>query len=514
MKEETLQYLKEEIAKFDEMTKLFVDREITMKEYKGFSGGYGSYAQRGGDRFMVRLRMNQGIITKEKLHFIVETLNRYQIDKLHLTTCQTCQLHNVEAEAVAQIMHNALDHDIVMRGGGGDYPRNVMCSPLSGVDPEEYFDVLPYAQAAGEFLLDQIHTFQLPRKLKVAFSNNEENSTHATFRDLGFLANEDHTFDVMIAGGLGNQPKLGVCVAQHIDPNDILYYIQAMVETFMAHGNYENRAKARTRYMQETLGEEGLKHAFHEKLKEVRKLDLKLSIKEQPLTTKQGTGTLEHPYVLPQKQPGLYTIHVHPKGGDVTLSVLRDMDAHIRHMEDVQLRISPQQDLYIVNLTAQEAEELLPLLTCFATTRFERSVSCVGASICQVGLRDSQGLLLQLLEQLRPYQFLDGVLPLLHISGCTSSCSGHQSADLGLQGTVKLVNKQPQSAFIISLCGDAHRTTSCFGEVVGTILEKNIAPLFVAMGKQIQGAQSTFHEYAKQYPQELKALIKAYCDKE
>ena len=32
-------------------------------------------------------------------------------------------------------------------------PRNVMCSPLSGVEKDEYFDVVPWAEAAGEYLL-------------------------------------------------------------------------------------------------------------------------------------------------------------------------------------------------------------------------------------------------------------------------------------------------------------------------------------------------------------------------
>lgn len=46
-------------------------------------------------------------------------------------------------------MNKALDVDIICYGGGGDYPRNVMCSPLSGVEADEYFDVMPYAEKDG-----------------------------------------------------------------------------------------------------------------------------------------------------------------------------------------------------------------------------------------------------------------------------------------------------------------------------------------------------------------------------
>ena len=47
-----------------------------------------------------------------------------------------------------------------------------------------------------------------------------------------------------------------------VQPGEVLYYVKAMVDTFCRHGNYENRAKARTRFMQDTLGPEGLKEAF------------------------------------------------------------------------------------------------------------------------------------------------------------------------------------------------------------------------------------------------------------
>ena len=35
-----------------------------------------------------------------------------------------------------------------------------------------------------------------------------------------------------------------------------------MVDTFITYGNYENRAQARTRFMQETLGTEGYIEAY------------------------------------------------------------------------------------------------------------------------------------------------------------------------------------------------------------------------------------------------------------
>ena len=158
-----------------------------------------------------------------------------------------------------------MDAGIVTRGGGGDFPRNTMVSPLSGVEQGEYFDVLPYAEEAGDYLMGIIKTVKLPRKLKVGFSNSPANVTHATFRDLGFVAKEEGTFDVYSAGGLGNNYRMGVKVAENVKPEEVLYYVEAMVRTFTTYGNYESRAKSRTRYMQETLGVDGYRKAYQEK---------------------------------------------------------------------------------------------------------------------------------------------------------------------------------------------------------------------------------------------------------
>lgn len=83
---------------------------------------------------------------------------------------------------------------------------------------------------------------------------------------------------------------MGVKVAEQVPGTEVLYYVKAMVETFIAYGNYENRGKARTRYMQETLGADGYKMAYLEKLEAVKTgEDLKLEVIEQPVN-KRGTA--------------------------------------------------------------------------------------------------------------------------------------------------------------------------------------------------------------------------------
>lgn len=497
---------KKDYEEFEKVTRQFYAGEITVPQYKGFSGGFGSYAQRGGKAGMLRLRLPGGRLSVDKLGFVVRSIEQYKIDKVHLTTCQTIQLHNLSADAVCDLAVAALEHGIVTRGGGGDFPRNVMASPLSGVEKGEYFDVLPYAEAAGEYLMGLIKTVKLPRKLKVCFSNSQANHTHVTFRDLGFAAREDGLFDVYSAGGLGNNPKMGVLVAEAVPGSQILYYIKAMVKLFVSYGNYENRAKARTRYMQDVLGDKYVE-AYQEKLTEAmseEKLDIQA---EQRVVTKQPDGVqVDDRRVASQKQEGLYAVEYHPIGGCPAPAKLKELYEAMKDMEQTEIRIAPDEKLYVINLTGAEAQKILEITKDSAQTEFEASVACIGASICQVGLRDSQKVLAELVSASREWGYEDGVLPKIHISGCPSSCGTHQIGRIGLRGAVKKVDGKTQPAFVLTVNGNDEEGKERFGEQVGTITEAEIPVFFEELGKEISDAGMKFDEWYEVHADRFKEI--------
>ena len=119
---------------FDQATEQFYRREIDAKAYKGISGGFRSYAQRGAEANMLRLRLPGGRIDQKKLKFLADSIKKYQVNKVHVTTCQTVQFHNLSGEDVCVLAREAVQNGVITRGGGGDFPRNTMVSPLSGVE--------------------------------------------------------------------------------------------------------------------------------------------------------------------------------------------------------------------------------------------------------------------------------------------------------------------------------------------------------------------------------------------
>lgn len=511
MDEQWVRTFRAEIGDFAAKINAFQQGDIDKKAYKGISGGMGSYAQRDPSKHMLRLRMAGGRLTAERLKFLSDAVAQYGVQKMKLTTCETVQLHDLPSEQVPALMEAAIGSEIFTRGGGGDNPRNVMSSPLSGVQPGEAFDVLLWAEAATQYLLSVCRDIHMPRKLKIAFCNGVDDSVHSAFRDMGFLARPDGTFALRIAGGLGSNHRMGVLVEESLPAEDVLYAIKAMVDTFCAHGNYENRAKARTRYLQETLGPDGLRETFLKNLDAARAaggLDLAL----MPSTvTKTGSGEISHPRVLPQKQPGLYAVKYHPIGGCLPPEKPAELYELLKDMPQAECRIAPHETIYVINLTAEEAQEVLDATQDGAQSEFEYSVACIGASICQQGVRDSQSLLQASVSAVREAGLPDGALPKVCISGCPSSCAAHQAGTIGFQGCVKPVDGKPLPAFKVFLGGSDKLGAARFGESAATVLERDIPAMLVELGQAAAAAGMDWRKWAEGHGEEISGILARYA---
>lgn len=484
MEQKWLDTFTQEVAAFAAAANKFDAGELSRKDYKGVSGGLGSYAQHDPSKHMLRLRMAGGRLTLARLRFLAEAVEKYNINTMKLTTCETVQLHNLGASQLPELMLEAVKADIFVKGGGGDNPRNCMMSPLSGVQQGEAMDVSGYPDAVANYLLSICRDIKMPRKLKIAFCNGADDRCHSAFRDMGFLGQADGTFRLRIAGGLGaSNPKMGVEVFDHLPACQVLYAVRAMVDTFCQHGCYDNRAKARTRFMQDTLGADGLKEAYLANFNAlVAKGGLDVEVKST-VAAKTGCGNIEDVRVIRQKQEGLYAVVYHPVGGLLPAGKPAELLAVLESMEGVECRIAPDESLYIINLTAEEAKKVLDATADSAVTEFEHSVACIGSAICQQGVRDSQTVLAACVKAVREAGLPAGALPKVAISGCPSSCAAPQAAKLGLMGAAK----NGQSAFRVFMGGSDTLGKAVFGEVVAVVLESDLPAMFVELGKAANG---------------------------
>lgn len=507
----------EEINNFRETGHKFEKGEITRVEFKGVSGGMGVYAHRSGKEFMVRLRVASGVLSKEDLNIIYNLANKYNLEDIHLTTRQAIQFHGLSIDNICDVMIEALDNNIYTRGSGGNFPRNVAISPLSGVEIGEAFDVTPYALAVNDHFMKKINTYKLPRKLKVAFSSNDDDCAHVTANDQGFLAvkkDGEKYFKLYIGGGVGRNPKLAVEFDELVKPEDVLYHIEAITNLFIAEGDYENKAKARIRYILDRMGKDEFINCYKKHLNDVienNKESLKLNVGNVEIIKDGIEIDLKHNRLIPQKQQGLYSVYFQPIGGQLTLDMLIKLLELTNKMDNVEFRLSMEEGLYIRNLNGIEAKSILEITQGIGgETLLEQSVACIGVPTCQMGALDGQSTLVEIINLFRKNGATKNILPRVHISGCANSCGMHEIGKIGFSGKMKRVNNETKQVFELHIGGDLGIGKTKFGTCMGDVLKENVPSLLLEIYNAVEPTNLKFYTWLEDNNEDFVKIIKKY----
>lgn len=508
--------LLEEIPEFKKKGEAFLAGELKKMDFKKESGGFGVYAHRNGEEFMIRLRILSGVLSKEQLKLVAGFADEFDVPLIHLTTRQAIQYHGLSLDAVCEIMRKGLEHNIYTRGAGGNFPRNVAMSPLSGIDPEEIFDVMPYAMAVNAYFLQRINTYHLPRKLKVAFSSSPKDMGQCTVQDLGFIAemqDNQPCFRIYIAGGLGRNPRTAIKLEKLLPVEQILYAVDAMIELYKAEGDYENHNKARVRYMADRLGDEVFARMYEEYLeKAIQKGNLDFN-KVETVYNKLGIVTdYENIAVKPQKQEGLYSYYFHPIGGQLDRTILHKINETIAPMQDVYGRLSMGEGIYLINLNGEEVKKVAEVLDKDNYLRgMDTSRSCIGVPICQMGVLESQKALRQIVDVFHEKGYDKQILPPVYICGCTNSCSVHQIAGIGLVGKKKRIGESLKGVYDVYMNGSCEVDKTQLGEPMGEVLEEKVGVCLYELALMVEESGEDFISYLEKHKEAISSHLEKYC---
>ena len=510
------QILREEIPEFKKKGEAFLAGELKKMDFKKASGGFGVYAHRNGTEFMIRLRILSGVLSKEQLKLVADFAERFRVPMIHFTTRQAIQFHGLSLEAICDVMEEGLDHNIYTRGAGGNYPRNVAMSPLSGIDPDEVFDVVPYAMAANAYFLQRITSYHLPRKLKVAFSNSGADTGQCTIQDLGFIAEMKEGmphFRIYIGGGLGRNPRKAIKVEKLLPAHEVLYALEAMVHLYEDEGDYENHSKARVRYIAERMGDEAFVKAYEtylERAKSAGGLELEV---ETPQYLKEGIEIdINHIAVKPQKQKGLYSYYFHPVGGQLDTAMLHKINEVIEPMKEVYGRLSMGEGIYLINLNGEEVKQVAKALDDDNhLIGVEKSRSCIGVPVCQMGVLESQTTLKQLVMYFKEKGYTKETIPPVYICGCPNSCSVHQIAGIGLVGKKKKIGDVLKGVYDVYVAGCCQEGATRLGETVGEIVEEYVPQALYELALIIDESGKDFFTFVQENNEVVVEHFKKYC---
>ncbi|HWZ14261.1 MAG TPA: hypothetical protein VNW95_03405 [Mucilaginibacter sp.] len=452
--------VEKDIIDLEKKIRAFREGKIHDEKFRSLRLARGIYGQRQPGVQMVRIKLPFGKVTFKQLLKIADIADEYGSGNLHLTTRQDIQIHYVSLDRTPQLWAELERDDITLREACGNTVRNVTSSPTSGIDPDEPFDVSPYAQATFEYFLRNPICQDMGRKFKISFSSSEADTAFSYIHDVGVIpklnSNGERGFKVMIGGGLGAQPLLASIVEEFLPEDQLIPYIETIIRVFDRHGERNNRNKARFKYLIQKIGlpEVLSLMEIERKANKVKSYPINTSAIPEPVIPEPESFkevTLTNPLryeqwlitnVFEQKQKGFYGVYIKVPVGDIHTPVARKLVEAIRPYVADEIRITQNQGL----LLKYVRKEALPALYTglaeleLAAPGFDSVAdvtTCPGTDTCNLGISNSMTLA-RVLEDVIYNEYEDFILNReikIKISGCMNSCGQHGLAHIGFHGS-------------------------------------------------------------------------------
>jgi sulfite reductase (ferredoxin) len=147
----------------------------------------------------------------------------------------------------------------------------------------------------------------------------------------------------------------------------------------------------------------------------------------------------DHLGVIPQHQPGLFSIGASVLRGRATPAQLALAADLAERYGDGHVRLTPMQNLLLINIPEAHVSTVVQQLSDsglpIETSAFARgTIACTGSEFCKLALTETKSFARWLTEQLeeRFPNYQEQIR--LHITGCPNSCGQHWIADIGIEG--------------------------------------------------------------------------------
>ncbi|HEU4718866.1 MAG TPA: HEPN domain-containing protein [Bacteroidia bacterium] len=454
--------IEKDILELEEKIRRFRNGTIDPEKFRSLRLARGVYGQRQQGVQMVRIKIPYGKISPAQLRRIADLTEEFSTANIHFTTRQDVQLHFVSLDRTPELWAKLEESDLTMREACGNTVRNVTASPEAGIDPEEPFDITPYADALFRYFLRHPVGQDMGRKIKIAFSSSEKDSAFTFMHDVGFIPRVEiregkivRGFKVLIGGGLGAQPFTARTAFEFLPAEEIIPFTETLLRVFDRYGERNNRHKARLKYLVNQLGaDEVLRFASLERISLAKqKIPIDGSAvfspakKEKTFTTfrvseSEEFKTWKDANTFPQKQDGWYGVYVKITLGNISSVRARVLASLIEEFSEDDARVTPGQSILLRFVPANALPALFTALkeNDFHATGAESLAditACPGTDTCNLGISNSTGVALELEKVVRE-EFPELVAEKnisIRISGCMNSCGQHSLAQIGFHGS-------------------------------------------------------------------------------
>ena len=496
--------------------------EIHEEKFRSLRLARGVYGQRQQGVQMIRIKLPYGKIQFHQWKRIADISDEYSTGNLHLTTRQDIQIHFVSLDRTPELWAKLEQDDITLREACGNTVRNITASPTSGIDPKELFDVSPHADTAFRYFLRNPICQEMGRKVKISFSNTDEDTSLAYLHDMGFIpkiVDGLKGFKVVVGGGLGAHPRLAYTAHEFLAEDQVIPFIESVLRVFDRHGERNSRHKARMKFLIQKIGFEEFMNLVQAETKALKNHSYPISdaaawevseptqLSDVAIPSSEVYKTWLATNTFEQKQKGFHGVYVRILNGNISSDTSRSLidalqgyigdDVRITINQGLLLKFVPTANLPYVFQTLDAHELAAPGANSIANI-----TACPGTDTCNLAISDSTNItskLEQVINDEFPSLIHDSQMK-IKISGCMNACGQHSMASIGFHGSsLKAPDKRVLPALQVLLGG------ATLGNGEGRIADKVIKVpskrgpqvLRIVLNNYEENAQDGeyFHEY-------------------
>lgn len=456
-----------DILELDRKIHEFREGKIPEEKFRSLRLARGVYGQRQPGVQMVRIKLPYGKMTLAQWKRIADVSDEFATGNLHLTTRQDVQIHFVSLDRTPELWSLLEEDSITIREACGNTVRNVTASDQAGIDPDEPFDVTPYAHGTFEFFLRKPVCQDMGRKFKIAFSSSEKDTALTFMHDLGAIprirevnGEMKRGFKVMIGGGLGAQPFLAITTHEFLEEDLLIPYIESVLRVFDRYGERASRHKARLKFLIQKIGIDAFNELVTQEQKALTYQRYKIEVNSDfsiDNNVPNSSLNINHlplnfdPFkfemwkktnVYPQKQAGYLTVYVRILNGNISSVSSRTLIEKLRPVIADDVRVTINQGLQFRFVKEEHLEYIYSALeqeglSAAGFGSVADVTSCPGTDTCNLGISNSTGIaqiLSEVIDEEYPELLYNKDIA-IKISGCMNSCGQHGMASIGFHGS-------------------------------------------------------------------------------
>jgi sulfite reductase (NADPH) hemoprotein beta-component len=490
----------ERVAQFRDQVERFMAGELSEEEFLPLRLQNGLYMQKHA--YMLRVAIPYGTLSAEQMRTLASIASDYDRGYGHFTTRQNMQFNWIELAEVPDILERLAQVNMHAIQTSGNCVRNITTEAFAGVAADELIDPRPLAEILRQWSTINPEFLFLPRKFKIAICSAKQDRAAIMMHDIGLYLypgrDGQMLLRVIVGGGLGRTPILGLQIREGLPWQHLLSYVEAVLRVYNRHGRRDNKYKARIKILVKALGIEAFAKEVEEEWQHLKDGPAQLTEAEYQRVASAfvppvyhtladtdldfGTRLAESPAfarwvarnVQPHKVPGYTSVVLSTKPGmasppgDVTgVQMLAVADwsqrfgfgeIRIAHEQNIVLPDVPKTDLYALWQLACKHDlgsANVGLLTDI--------IACPGGDFCALANAKSIPIAQAIQARFDNLDYLHDLGDIsLNISGCMNACGHHHIGNIGILG----VDKNGSEWYQITL-GGAQGKNSALGKVIG-----------------------------------------------